>query len=355
MSQVKILIAASGSGGHLLPAVFIAKALLRERPDADIRFIGSGRPLEERVIDARGFKRYVVSVTGLKGLGLKGALKFFGKLPTALLSTWRLFNEFRPDAVIGVGGYVSVLPVLVARLRGIPTWIHEAELHPGMANTFLAYFTTKVSVAFADTKIGSSTSKVYTGHPVRPEMADVNPLAHEPKNLLILGGSQGARSIDQALRDLAPEIRQLGLSIMHQSRADEVSNLESAYSAAGLDAKVFSFTDDMIGAYSWSDVILARSGAGLVLEIGVSGRPAILVPLPNSQGDHQIINAEMLAKPGRALMVLEGAEFKSRLIAALRSVVSPATFQKMASAQIENRSLGAAPAIAKGVLGLVRG
>jgi UDP-N-acetylglucosamine--N-acetylmuramyl-(pentapeptide) pyrophosphoryl-undecaprenol N-acetylglucosamine transferase len=355
-ARVRVLIAASGSGGHLLPAVFIANAIQKEAPNAEIQFVGSGRPLEEKVIVARGFKRTVVELTGLKGLGVVGLFKFLVRLPKALLSVWRLLGEFRPHVVIGVGGYVSVLPVLAARLRGIPTWIHEAELNPGMANSFLGRFSSRVSVAYEKTTIGSSGSRVHTGHPVRPEMADVKPVSTEaPKNLLVLGGSQGAKSLDRTLASLAPKLKELGVNVMHQSRADQVSGLEEAYGRAGVQAKVFSFTDDMVGAYSWSDVIVARSGAGLVLEIGVSGRPAIFVPLPNSQGGHQIINAEMLEKPGRALIVLEGDDFEGRLLGALSGILKPDNYRKMCAVRIESRGLTAAGAIAKGVLQLSKG
>ncbi len=352
---MRFLIAASGSGGHLLPAVFIAKALQELEPTAEIRFVGSGRPLEAKVIDSRGFQRYIVPISGIKGLGIAGALKFLFRMPASVVKVWRILRDFKPDVVIGVGGYVSVFPVLLARLRGIATWIHEAEMHPGMANEFLGRISSKVSLAYMDTRIGTAESRVFTGHPVRPEMKQVTPPTQTaPQHLLILGGSQGALALDRAMINLADEVAKLGLAVQHQSRPDQIEALTSAYDAAGVTAKVFSFTDDMVAAYSWSDLIVARSGAGSVLEVGVSGRPAIFVPLPNSQGDHQIRNAESLSKTGRAVVVLEGDGFEKRLFNAVKECVAQKRYREMVDSIWPERPLEAARAIAEGIVALAR-
>ena len=150
--QIRFLIAASGSGGHLFPAVFIAEALSSvtehsgKKVVVSVEFIGSGRPLEAEIIDKRGYMRHVYAAAPVKGKGPLGLLRFFLKLPANMLQVYRLLRSYKPHMVIGVGGYVSVLPVVIASLLRIPTWIHEAELEPGMANRVLTYFTKRVSV-----------------------------------------------------------------------------------------------------------------------------------------------------------------------------------------------------------------
>lgn len=358
-SQVRVLIAASGSGGHLLPAVWIASALKEQAHKQgfkiEIEFVGSGRPLESKIVDSAGYKRHVVQTVGVVGRGFKGLLQFISSLPLALLQAIRIIRNFNPDLVIGVGGYASVLPVTTAALLAKKTWIHEAELHPGLANRLLSLFADRISCGFKETKLWSSRT-VYTGHPLRADIDQVlsRKVGSEIRNLLVLGGSQGARSLDLALKHATAELKRLGLKVVHQTRPENQSELKAAYEAAQIEHQVVSYITDMPKAYSESDVIISRSGAASVAEIARIGRPAILVPLPTSQADHQRINAQFLVKAGRALLVEEGEAFEARLIEALNEIVNPERYKQLESAILQLPENDAATQIAHLSLKLVR-
>jgi UDP-N-acetylglucosamine--N-acetylmuramyl-(pentapeptide) pyrophosphoryl-undecaprenol N-acetylglucosamine transferase len=352
--RARILVAASGSGGHLIPALHIMRAIKARQPNAVVECIGSGRPLEEKIIIGNGFTRHVIKASGIKRRGVLGVLRFVLVLPVALLQCIGLFRRFKPDVVVGVGGYVSVLPVVVARLMRIPTWAHEAELHPGLANRVLGYFAKSISTAFAETEIRGGAKLIFTGHPVRPELKGVDRTSVRPggpKHLLVLGGSQGAQGLDQAISEFGALLDERGVEVVHQCRPENAELVVNAYRAAKVHASVVSFIDDMAGAYEWSDVIISRAGASSVAEISCVNRPTIFVPYPFQQGTHQTDNARALATQNKALIVEETQpEFGRRLRDALASILSEDTFRAMKNAPCEPRGLEAADAIARGIL-----
>jgi UDP-N-acetylglucosamine--N-acetylmuramyl-(pentapeptide) pyrophosphoryl-undecaprenol N-acetylglucosamine transferase len=352
--SARVLVAASGTGGHLIPALHIMRAIQAAQPEAVIECIGAGRPLEEKIIVSNGFTRNIIKASGVKQRGVLGLVQFVAGLPVAVFQCVRLFRRFKPDIVVGVGGYVSVLPVVVARLLRIQTWAHEAELHPGLANRVLGYFAKTISTAFAETEIRGGAKLIFTGHPVRPELkgvdrATIRPGA--PKRLLILGGSQGARGLDQAIADFGALLHERSVEVVHQCRPENAELVVNAYRAAKVHASVVSFIDDMAGAYEWCDVIISRAGASSVAEISCVNRPAIFVPYPFQQGTHQTDNARALANQSKALIVEETQpEFGRRLRDALESILSEETFKAMKDAPCEPRGLEAADAIARGIL-----
>ncbi|MCB0332914.1 MAG: UDP-N-acetylglucosamine--N-acetylmuramyl-(pentapeptide) pyrophosphoryl-undecaprenol N-acetylglucosamine transferase, partial [Bdellovibrionales bacterium] len=197
---------------------------------------------------------------------------------------------------------------------------------------------------------------VFTGHPVRQELLEVNDIpstARAPQHLLILGGSQGARILDKTLQELAPHLKEMGMSVWHQCRPEHMDELIACYRELGIDHRVMPFITNIHEAYEWAHAVIARAGAGTVMEIGVVGRPAILVPLPNVDRDHQTKNARSLESQGKAFVVLEGDQFPERLLAALKKLSEEETYQGMLSSQGEDRPNNAAKVIADGVLGLV--
>jgi UDP-N-acetylglucosamine--N-acetylmuramyl-(pentapeptide) pyrophosphoryl-undecaprenol N-acetylglucosamine transferase len=350
----RILIAASGTGGHLFPALYLAREIQRRDPAVQIWFVGSGRPLEAKIIDAAGFHREVLDVVGVNRRGLRGLVEFLGKLPRALRQAWKILAAFKPDAVVGVGGYVSVLPVFLAWGRGIPTWIHEAELAPGLANRFLAFFATKASVAFKNAKMPRQSRVVFTGHPLRDEILKVPSSLPETTaitNVLVIGGSQGAESLDRALPALGEILKSAQLTVLHQCRAANVEKVSRAYQEQGVSASVAPFIEDMAAAYMWAHLVVSRSGAGTLMELCVVNRPAILVPLP-SKGIQQLSNARVLENQGKALVVEEGADFVPRLGQALAYLIKPQNFFAMQAKPCEQRVTDAVERIAAGVLAL---
>lgn len=353
---IRLLVAASGTGGHIIPALHIVRAVRLIEPLSAIEFIGSGRPLEEKLIIGNGYPRHVVRLSGVKNRGLKGILQFAFRLPVAAVQLLSLFRRFRPDVVVGVGGYASVLPVVLARLLGIPTWIHEAELHPGLANKVLAYFADRISVVFGNTLIKGRAQVVVTGHPVRQELVRVDSTSvrdDAPSRLLILGGSQGARGLDEAVSTIAPVVRERGVEVVHQCRGDQMDLVVNSYRAEGVKASVVPFIDDMAGAYEWADVIVSRAGASSVAEIGCVNRPALFVPYPYQTGTHQSDNAQVLVAQGKALVVEETQpNFPVRLKAALEHLLSRSEYLAMKARPHESKGLQAASRIARGIVEL---
>ena len=358
---IRVLIAASGTGGHLCAGLWVGQAFQKLAPTnrsnpITVEFVGSGRPLEGKILDPAGFKRHVIDIVGVKGRGVRGALQFVLKLPRAFAQSWQLISTFEPSIVIGVGGYVTVLPIFMAWLRGVPTWIHEAELKPGLANLALALFATKVSLGFREAKLPWFARTIYTGHPIRPELitlAQKKNWPSEPRRLLVMGGSQGARSLDQAVPALALTLKQLGISVKHQCRSENVNDVMAAYVRAGIEAEVVSFIEDTPAAYGWAELVIARSGAGTTMEIGVVGLPAILVPYPFAQGGHQLANAQTLDRKGQAVIVEEGEDFVDRLKVALLKAVQPENYGRLTQAGKVERETDGAKNIACGAIGLI--
>ncbi len=357
-APLRVLVAASGSGGHIIPALHIVRAVRALDPLSVVEFIGSGRPLEEKLIIGNGFSRHVVRLSGVKNRGLKGIVGFAYRVPRALLQVVGILRKLKPDVVVGVGGYASVLPVVMARVLGIPTWIHEAELHPGLANRVLGYFADRVSVGSPETKVRGRAQVVVTGHPVRPELAHVDATTvrgDAPKRLLVLGGSQGARGIDQAVPTIAPIAALRGLQVVHQCRPEHLDLVTNSYRAEGVSAHVVPFIDDMAGAYDWADVIVSRSGASSVAEISCVNRPTVFVPYPFQQGTHQSDNAMVLVQQGKAVLIEESQpNFPTRLRETLEGVLDRERFIAMKQAPFEARGLHAAQQIAAGISSLRR-
>lgn len=351
-----VLVAASGTGGHLIPALHIMRAIKQANPDSVVELIGAGKPLEETVIVANGFARHVVSAAAIKQRGVFGLIKFAATVPRAVVECISLFRKRRPNVVVGVGGYVSVLPVFVGRLMGIPTWIHEAELHLGLANRFLGFFADKISVSFPETKVRGRAKAVFTGHPVRPELRDVDRTdcrADAPKRLLVVGGSQGARGLDTMIPAIGELLHNRGVEVVHQCRSENVELVVNSYRAARVKASVVTFIEDMIGAYQWCDIIISRAGASSVAEIACVNRPAILVPYPFQQGTHQTDNARSLAAAGKAVVLEETqGDFATALRDTLARLLNADEYRAMKMAPCEPRGLEAAAAIAQGVVAL---
>jgi len=352
---IQILIAAGGTGGHIFPALFVASALKETTPNISIRFVGTGRPLEKNLIAGAKYALFEIKSTGVMGRGLSGALLFLVLLPKVLIQTFILLRKLKPDAVVGFGGYGSFFPVTIAALLGIPTWIHEAEASPGLANKILSFFASKVSGAFATTNFPKSKF-IFTGHPIRPSLLQVErskDLNITPHNILILGGSQGARAIDNVFIEMAARLPKEHLSIVHQTRSENMEVVKAAYEKHGVNADVTSFIDDIACKFSWEDIVVARSGAGSVAEVAAVNRPAIFIPLPTSQGGHQLTNAKVLSDLGKAIIVEEGADFEDRLLHALKTLLDKTEYFQMINRPGPQLREQAALEIAQGVLNLV--
>lgn len=321
---MRLLLAGGGTGGHLFPAVALAEQLRREEPDSAVLFVGTERGLEFRLLPELGWPLRTVAMRGWVGAGLVARCKGLAGLGQSLLQSRRILAEFRPDVVVGVGGYASVPVLLAARLSGVPYLIHEQNAWPGLANRLLGRAAKRVCLSFPEAgKAFRHVPKVVTGNPVRATMEQCPDLPAGPPQLLVFGGSQGARAINRALVAALPQLQELRgvLRIVHQAGAGEVETVQAGYREAGWTAvEVVPFITDMAAAYAAASLVVCRAGATTLAELTACGRPAILIPYPYAAGNHQVANATALAAKGAALMIEESSLAPAdlgRLIASL--------------------------------------
>ena len=309
MSQAPLLcIAGGGTGGHVMPALALADAARRRWPDLQVRFIGAARGLEAKLLPERGESVLLLTMHAVKGTGLLQKLGvFFWELPKAVFAIRRSWKrDQQPALLVGVGGYASAAGVIAAVLSHIPIVLNEQNAMPGLVNRKLSRYCNCVMLGFAAAVryLGKRTPVVVTGNLVRPEIAAVVWQRHNPPRLLVLGGSQGAWKLNETVPEACALLAGEGrtLSVTHVAGRDEKMQQEVrvAYEAAGIDAEVLAYCDDMAGFYASGDLMIARSGAMTVSEAAASGMPSLFVPLPHAADDHQRHNAEALAEAGGA-------------------------------------------------------
>jgi UDP-N-acetylglucosamine--N-acetylmuramyl-(pentapeptide) pyrophosphoryl-undecaprenol N-acetylglucosamine transferase len=344
---MRLLLAGGGTGGHLFPAVALAEQLRREEPDSAVLFVGTERGLEYRLLPQLGWPLRTVTMSGWAGAGLAARGKALVGLGRSLLQSRRILSEFRPDVVLGVGGYASVPVLLAARLSGVPYLIHEQNAWPGLANRLLGRGARCVCLSFPEAgRAFRRVRKVVTGNPVRAAMEQCPDLPAGPPQLLVFGGSQGARAINRALVDALPQLAEwrTSLTIVHQAGASAVAEVQAGYRAAGWErATVMPFITDMAAAYAAASLVVCRAGATTLAELTACGRPALLIPYPYAAGNHQVVNAAALAAKGAALMIEERsltAADLGRLIAGLLG--DRARLTSMAAAARSQAQRGAA-------------
>jgi len=339
MNTMRMLIAGGGTGGHLFPGVAIAEELRAREPDAPVRFVGTQRGIEARVLPDLGWELKTIDVSGLKTVGALGAIRGLFRLPRALWQARRELKAWRPDVVIGVGGYASGPVVLMARLRGIPTAICEQNSIPGLTNKILGRVARAVFLSFEESRRFFRPKKVIlSGNPVRRDLlqrllASTAAQADAALHVLVCGGSQGAVAVNElasaALIALAKEAK---LVIVHQTGEKDLAATRERYAAGGVTAECHAFIKDMAAAYQRADVIIGRAGATTVAELAIAGKPAIFIPYPFAADNHQEINAREMAEAGAALMFRQSELTAPALAEALRGLLDPARRATMGAA-----------------------
>jgi UDP-N-acetylglucosamine--N-acetylmuramyl-(pentapeptide) pyrophosphoryl-undecaprenol N-acetylglucosamine transferase len=311
---MRVLIAGGGTGGHVIPALAIAREL-KARYGAEVLFVGTARGMENRLVPQAGFGLMRVKVGALKNVSLMTRLRTLFDLPRAVVEARKIIKVFSPDVVVGVGGYASGPAMAAAILMHIPTLAFEPNYVPGFANKIVGHRVSAAAVHFEDTQKFFHNAQV-VGVPVRPEFFKVGGKnGDRPPTLLVFGGSQGAQAINQAIVAAAPEVlrRIPRLQVIHQTGEREYNDVQTEYSRAGIAAEVAAFIEDMPGAFARADLLLCRSGASTVAEITAAGKPAIFVPFPRAADDHQRRNAEAIAQAGAALLVPQAELTPERL------------------------------------------
>lgn len=358
--KIRILIAAGGTGGHLLPALEVARKLeSSERIKAGrlrIEFVGVGRPVEKTILQDEGFVSHVIPGMGLRGGGLSSIKDFVKIFPGSYQAAREIIDSFKPDLVAGFGGYPSVVPILAARLSGLPTWIHEADSSAGWATKFLALFATEVSSGFEDLALPFCRKSKFTGHPIRSSIrtASVPNQEFVPRKILILGGSQASRSLDMAIPKAVAALGRKDIVVQHQARLENCAQVLTSYQQSGINAEVSSFISEMVEALDSADIIVSRSGAGAVMELSVLNKPIVFVPLTHVSSP-QLHNARTLEKHSKALIVEEGDNFELRLEDAISHLLTPDVYREMVARPFIKRKAAAAEEIANGILGLIEG
>ena len=311
---MRVLIAGGGTGGHVIPALAIAREL-KSRYSAEVLFVGTARGMENRLVPQAGFGLARVKVGALKNVSLITRMRTLFDLPRAVVEARKIIKIFAPDVVVGVGGYASGPAMAAAIMMRIPTLAFEPNYVPGFANKIVGHRVSAAAVHFEQTQKYFHNAQV-VGVPVRAEFFRV-PAAgnNRPPTLLVFGGSQGAQAINQAMTAAAPEVlRQIpALRIIHQTGERDYNDVQAAYAASGVKAEVSRFIDDMPAAFAGADLLLCRSGASTVAEITAAGKPAIFVPFPRAADDHQRRNAEAIAQGGAAVLVPQAELTPERL------------------------------------------
>lgn len=320
---MRAILAGGGTGGHVIPALAIAQQL-QEKYGAEILFIGTARGIENRLVPAAGFPLRLVQVGALKNVSLMTRLRTFSDLPRSVWEARQIFRKFRPDVVIGVGGYASGPGMLAAVLMRVPTLVFEPNFVPGFANRVVAKFVSAAAVHFEETGKYFRRCEV-TGVPVREAFFQVSGEPTSP-TVLIFGGSQGAHAINQVVMQSASEMlsRIPGLRIIHQTGERDFGEIEAAYANLSGMAQAHRFIDDMPAAFAKSSLLICRSGASTVAEVTAAGKPALFVPFPRAADDHQKRNAEAFERAGASVMMEESKLTRETLIETVASLLADA-------------------------------
>ena len=308
---MRVLIAAGGTGGHIYPGIAVAKEILRREPESQVRFVGTARGLENRLVPQAGFELSLIDSAGLKNVGPSARVRGLLVLPKSFLAARRLIKAFRPEVVIGAGGYVSGPVVLTAALLRLPSLVMESNALPGWTNRVLARFVDKAAVSFDAALPYFRGKAVVTGNPVRREFFEIGTRQRQPGqfSLLVFGGSQGAHAINAAMISGLPSLEKLKdvLRITHQTGEADFAGVRAEYVAGGWGerARVRKYIDDMVDAFAAVDLVICRAGATTTAELIAAGKASIMIPFPLAADDHQRKNAEALEAAGAGRMILQ--------------------------------------------------
>ncbi len=321
-----LMVMAGGTGGHIYPALAIAKEL--QQKGVSVVWLGTREGLEARVVPEQGIDIEWIDIKGVRGTGLTRWLKLPIQLSKAVLQAIAIFNRRKPDALLSMGGFVAGPGGIAGKLKRIPLILHEANAIVGLTNKVLAMFASKVMCAFPNTN-GLVKHAQVVGNPVRKDIIRLHEQnkrlseSEQPLRLLIVGGSQGALSLNKVLPEaismLDPSIRP---EIRHQTGKGRGEQVIEDYRNFGLQVDVREYLDDIATSYAWADLIICRAGAMTVAEITTAGLPALIVPYPYSAGDHQVFNAEFLVENKAAELLLHQDLNATNLVSKLTALLT---------------------------------
>lgn len=318
--KLRVLIAGGGTGGHVIPALAIAREL-RDSSGAEVRFVGTARGLETRLVPEAGFPLGLIHVGQLKNVSVATRMRTLADLPLGVGRCMALLRRFRPHVVVGVGGYASGPAMMAAILLRVPTLAFEPNAVPGLANRLVGKAVSAAAVSFEETRCYFRNARV-TGTPVRPEFFAIGARPQGTgKRLLVFGASQGARIFNELMPRIMGRLLALPmLEVVHQTGGRHGDSTLATYRQLGVAmerVRVTPYLDDMAAQFDAADLILCRSGASTIAELAAAGRPSVLVPFPLAADDHQRKNADAFVAAGAAEMLLERDLTEERLLGTL--------------------------------------
>jgi len=314
---LRVVIGGGGTGGHLFPGIAIAQEFLVKNSENSVLFVGTGKPFEISVLSETGFAHKRITAEGFKGRGIWNQVVSISKVPKGIIESVLILKRFKPHLVIGVGGYSAGPLIMGAWFLGIKIVLHEQNVLPGITNRILSRFADRIYVSFDETKFGVAPHKIrFTGNPVRKEiiqcaetLKNTNIKASKKEKkfaILILGGSQGAHSINMALLEALEHLENReNIFFVHQTGANDETQVKQRYDEHGIENDTRAFFKDMARQYQSADLIICRAGATTVAEIKAIGKGVIFIPFPFAADNHQVLNARSLERVGAAEMILE--------------------------------------------------
>jgi UDP-N-acetylglucosamine--N-acetylmuramyl-(pentapeptide) pyrophosphoryl-undecaprenol N-acetylglucosamine transferase len=336
--MMRMVIAGGGTGGHLFPGIAVAESFLAQDPMNEVLFVGTARGIEARIIPQEGYSLELIKVSGLKGKGIIQKIKGLWALPNALFQSLSLLRRFKAEAVLGVGGYASGPVLLAAWLLRIPTAVCEQNSVPGLTNRILGKLVKKVYGTFGHAEQYFSNEKFnLVGNPMRMQLVkayeqdsvSTQEISSVPR-LLILGGSQGARALNQVVPKALKILREGGATFtgVHQCGERDLSEVQKTYKDSGLNVEVKAFIKDMVDTYLHTDIALTRAGASTCTEVALMGVPTIMVPFPFATDDHQTLNARELEKVQGVKLLPEKEMTPERLAQELKTLLEDIHIRK---------------------------
>jgi len=332
---MRVIIAGGGTGGHLFPGIAVAREIQRRHAESEILFVGAEQGIESKIVPKEGFPLETLPIGGIKGVGFRRQVRNLAGMVGGVFTARGILRSFKPDVVIGVGGYASFPVLMAAIFGGYPRVIMEQNAIPGLANRALSRWVDFAAVSDPHTQSYFHGRAVVTGNPVRPEFKSIPPKDHRvPYTILIFGGSQGAQSVNRAVIEGLQHLVDWKdrLRFVHQTGERQLDEVKRAYADAGFEADVRVFFNDFHQQYAAADLIVSRAGATTVAEIKTAGRAAVLIPFPFATDDHQTKNARAMADESAAVLIHNAELTGKRLASTIRELVeNPARLNEIES------------------------
>jgi UDP-N-acetylglucosamine--N-acetylmuramyl-(pentapeptide) pyrophosphoryl-undecaprenol N-acetylglucosamine transferase len=303
---MKLVISAGGTGGHIFPGIAVAESLMARNTGDTAVFIGTPYGLEKSIIPNAGFKLHLIEAHQFLGRSVVHKAVTILRIIKGIFMCLKILKMERPDAVLGMGGFTSVPVILAGKMLGIPCFIHEQNVEPGLANKLLSRITRTVFVSFDETAEKMPEGRaLHSGNPLRQKLKRIEGIKDPASfGIFVFGGSRGAKSINDAVVTLLPHLEEYkNVAVYHQTGAEDLDRIREAYAKTRVAHEVFAFTNEMEKYYALSDVVISRAGATTIFELAFFRKAAILIPYPYSAGNHQWQNAAYVERQGGCHLV----------------------------------------------------